>query len=442
MRFAGFLFTTLLLSATLGAEGKLDPLHVDGKHLVDSTGRVVILRGVVTIVQNNDGKPMVMTGEDYDRIKAWGYNVQQIRLGGCHMGLLPPCHADPDYFEKLDSWVDMGEQRGIYTIFKVTTYDVPGLDFATQFRKGAWDKLWDVSSGWQDQFIAGWSRLWEHFQGRSAVVGYDILNECFQGSNTKGFVHNYLFPFYRKAHAALERVDRQHLFIFQPPITSDDGLEPLGGENLLFAPHFYPHVTDPDALWRKILGEGETVKAAMLIGEYGLPNTPFSINGRLIAGASSPERDMADARLFDQSLMGTIKTWYTSVGNWSLLTPSHTEVPRFRYFSRPYPQRTAGQPKTFSFDFEKREWNFEWDPASTVNSPTLIFVAARRHYPDGFRVVTGDGVELVPDAKSTTGLRVAASHRRPEKGAFKYDAASEMLSVSGGTRSLRITPEN
>lgn len=54
---------------------RLDPFHTDSARLLDSTGRVVVLRGVVTITRNNDGKPMVMTTEDYDRIKSWGYNV-------------------------------------------------------------------------------------------------------------------------------------------------------------------------------------------------------------------------------------------------------------------------------------------------------------------------------------------------------------------------------
>ncbi len=37
---------------------------------------MVVLRGVVTITRNNDGKPMTMTPADYDRIGGWGFNVQ------------------------------------------------------------------------------------------------------------------------------------------------------------------------------------------------------------------------------------------------------------------------------------------------------------------------------------------------------------------------------
>jgi hypothetical protein len=439
MRFSGLLAVVLASCGPLAGAPKLDPLHTNGAHLVDAGGRVVILRGVVTITQNNDGKPMVMTPEDYDRIQGWGFNVQQIRLQGCRMGLVPPCQADPTYFELLDKWVDMAEQRGIYTIFKATTYDVPGLEFRNQFKKGAWDRLWDVSSGWQDQFIGGWAKVWEHFKGRTAVVGYDLLNECFAGSNTKGFVHNYLFPFYRKAHAQLERIDGQRLFVFQPPLVSDDGLEPLGGERTLFAPHFYPAVPDPEAMYRGILRQGQQVKAPVLIGEYGLPNTPFTIPGKTMP-ASTPERDQADARLFDESLMSTIKTWYTDVGNWSLLVADHTENPRLRYFSRPFPRRTAGTPRSFGFDFRTREWRFEWQPDASTKGATEIFVAARRHHPAGFRVVTGDRLEFVSDAKSKSGLRVAGNPLNVDAAGWRYDFASEMLMAPSGGGSVRIGP--
>ena len=200
------------------ADQTLDPLHLDGLRIFDSSHRAMVLRGVVTITGNNDGRPMVMTPADYQRIRGWGFNVQQIRLEGRRLGLLPPCKAEPDYLDKLESWVNMAQQQGIYSIFKATTYDVPGLSFRDQFKPGAWDKLWDVKSGYQDQFIAAWTRLWQRFKDRPAVVGYDFLNECSPGSNTPGFYHNYLLPFYRRGQAALGQVDSRQFFIFQPSL--------------------------------------------------------------------------------------------------------------------------------------------------------------------------------------------------------------------------------
>jgi hypothetical protein len=304
--------------AAVGA-GSLDPLHLDSRFLRDSSNRVVILRGVTTITGNNNGKPMIMTAADYDRIRAWGFNAQQIRLEGCKLGLLPPCKPDPSYMDKLDAWVTLGEERGIYTLFKVTTYDIPGLGFNAQFGKKAWDQFWDVSTGNQDQFISGWKAVWVHFKGRASVVGYDILNETSPGSNTPHFNHDFLLPFYRRALAALREVDPEKVLLFQPALRADDSLEPLGGERVMFAPHYYPFYADPDVIWHKLLDDGVKVKAPVLIGEYGLPNTPFKTPA-ISTPAATPERDQADAALFDSNALSTIKTWYTSVGNWSLLT--------------------------------------------------------------------------------------------------------------------------
>ena len=432
-----FVLIAVFSCTLLAAGGKLDRLHLDARGFRDSDGRAVILRGVVTITMNNDGKPMVMTPADYDRIRAWGSNVQQIRLEACRLGLVPPCKADPTYLDKLDAWVAMGEEKGLYTIFKATTYDVPGLDFTKQFLPGAWDKLWDDKSGWQDQFIGGWKRVWERFKGRPTVLGYDMLNECSPGSNTPGFIHNYLFPFYRKAYAALRQVDREQFFVFQPALRSDDGVEPLGGENVLFAPHFYAQMRNPDAYYANLLKDGEKIGAPVLIGEYGLPNTPLKI-GSFTVPAGTPERDKRDAELFDQSSMSIIKTWYTSNGNWSMLNADGSEHARLQYFSRPYPQRIPGTPKGFSFDFETRQWRFECDPDSAIKAPAVIFVPLKRHYPGGFRVVV-DSVELESSRESASGLRVTANPKKANVKAWRYDFASEIL-IIGAAKTVRIEP--
>jgi hypothetical protein len=420
--------------------GALDRLHLDNRFVRDSSNRAVVLRGVTTITRNNDGKPMTMTDVDYDRIRAWGFNAQQIRLEACKMGLLPPCQADPGYLGRVESWVSMAEQRGIYTLFKVTTYDVPGLDFNGQFAGNAWDKFWDVSSGYQAQFIAGWKPLWRHFKGRASVVGYDILNEMSPGSNTPRFNHDFLIPFYRRTLAALREIDREKIFMFQPSLRADDALEPVGGEQVLFAPHYYPFSPrDPDAIWRTLLQGGELTRAPVLVGEYGLPNTEFK-TPFLTVNPATPERDKADAALFDAGALGTIKTWYTWVGNWWLISPEGQEHPRFQFYSRPFPQRTAGAPRGFSFNFDTHEWLCEWEPDSAIKDPSVVFVPLKRHFPEGFKIATGDGLELETDRKAASGLKVVANPRKAPAKAYRYDFASEILTITDGkARSLKIS---
>ena len=103
--------------------------------------------------------------------------------------------------------------------------------------------------------------------------------------------------------------------------------------------------------------------------------------------------------------MSTIKTWYTSIGNWSLLQPDGSEHPRFQIFSRPYPQRIAGVPGGFSFDFNSRQWQFRWDEDPAVKAPTVVFVPLGAHYPNGFRLAVDNMVQLETDRANPAGLR-------------------------------------
>src|SRR6476646_4843748 len=167
--------------------------------------------------------------------------------------------------------------------------------------------------------------------------------------------------------------------MFQPALRADDLLEPVGGGQTLFVPHYYPFGRDPDVLWKNLLKGGELTKAPILIGEYGLPNTPFKTPAISVT-AATPDRDKADAALFDASALGTIKTWYTWVGNWWLISAERQEHPRLEFFSRPFPQRTAGAPQGFSFDFDKREWNCEWEPDAAVKEPTEVFDPLKRDF--------------------------------------------------------------
>jgi endoglycosylceramidase len=440
MPVSKLLFVAAVCSLTAVSGSNLDRLHVEGRFVRDSGNRVVILRGVTTITRNNDGKPMTMTAVDYDRIEGWGFNAQQIRLEACKLGLLPPCRPDASYIDKIESWVALAEQRGIYTMFKVTTYDVPGLDFNGQFGKTAWDKFWDTSSGYQAQFIGGWKPVWQHFKGRASVVGYDILNEMSPGSNTPHFNRDFLIPFYRRTQAALREIDTEKIFMFQPALRFDDLLEPVGGEQTLFVPHYYPFgPRDPDTLWKNLLKGGELTKAPILVGEYGLPNMPFKTVAFTVP-AGTPERDKADAALFDSNLLGAIKTWYTWVGNWSLLSADGQEHPRLNIFSRPFPQRTAGTPKGFSFDFDKHEWNCVWEPDAAIKAPTVVFVPLKRHFPEGFRIAAGNDLELETDRKAAGGLKAIANPRHAAAKAFHYDFTSEILTVGDAkVRSLKIT---
>jgi hypothetical protein len=372
---------------------------VSGKFIRDSADRVVILRGVTTITRDNTGQPMVMRPEDFQRIKAWGYNVQQIRLEACKMGLIPPCKPDSAYLDLVESWVRMGAQHGIYSIFKATLYDVPGYQFQFYFRPATWDRFWDPGSGIQDAYLRGWQLVWKRFANDPTVIGYDYLNEPIPASNTPDFSRRYLFPFYRKAAEALHSIDPQKVLFYQPNEEKPEDGESLKEPNVVFAPHFYPPPREgiSDAMDKRVHSSA-AVDAPVMIGEYGYPN----VATRNLPAATQ-ERDVQDANLMDQWTLGTIKTWYTSHGDFAILQPNGKANPRIAIFSRPYPQRVAGTPESWHYDFAGHSFTLRYKPDPAIKEPTRIYVAPH-NYPSGFDVSTSDGLQFSSGGNAVAGI--------------------------------------
>lgn len=74
-----------------------------------------------------------------------------------------------------------------------------------------------------------------------------------------------------------------------------------------------------------------------------------------------------------------------------------SEHEKMNIVSRPYPQRSSGHPRTWSFEFATRKFRFELDAAPPhVTAPTQIFTAKARHYPKGFQLVV-DGNPVPAD---------------------------------------------
>jgi hypothetical protein len=78
----------------------LDRVRVTDGEILDSSGRQVILRGLVTITLNvnlitGEVQRPDLTSADYERMRAWGFNAQVIRLEGGRLGLNPDQPVDP-----------------------------------------------------------------------------------------------------------------------------------------------------------------------------------------------------------------------------------------------------------------------------------------------------------------------------------------------------------
>jgi len=188
-------------------------LSVDGTRFLDSFGRQVILSGINKV--NKDQK-MNYTDNDslssYEQLSKYGFNC--IRLGVIWDGVEPePGKYDEDYLDKVEERVTWAAQNGIYVLLDMhqDLYSVSFSDgapvwatltdnqphvtgavwsdayFMSPAVQKAFDNFWankpaSDGIGIQDHYANMWKHVASRFADNKAVIGFDIMNEPFNGS--------------------------------------------------------------------------------------------------------------------------------------------------------------------------------------------------------------------------------------------------------------------
>jgi endoglycosylceramidase len=390
---------------------ELDRLTARRGALTDTAGRHVVLRGFVTITADHRG-PVTLDETNFDQIASYGFNVQQIRLEGARLGVLET-ERDPSYLDKLDQWVTWGAERGLYTIFKMTTYDVPSIGGpGNAFNRDLWQAFWDRDDYRSDR-IEAWRPVWERFAGRTEVVGYDLLNEPFVGNDTPDITRRHLYPFYEAAAAELRGVDDDVCLVVQPisggqwagieAVTPHGEQVAIADHNVVYAPHFYPDLTktltrsEYEKEMQGCIEEAAQVGGALLVGEFGNPNAPLLPAFRTCVPAE--ERIKGD--VFDRYGVGCVRPWYIDDGYWAVFGPGFAETDRLAAVVRPFPQRVPSA-ATWSFDDDAGRLEVVIDGAG-AKADTVLAVPCTRFYPQGFKVaVNGNDVEVTSTDTTVT----------------------------------------
>lgn len=392
---------------------QLDRLTSRDGRIIDREGRAVVLRGMVTVTADHRG-PVELEAGHFDQLAGWGFNVQQVRLEGARLGVLE-CAPDPAYLDKLERWVDLATERGLYTIFKMTTYDVPSIGgVGGAFNPENWQRWWDRDD-WRADRIDAWRPVWERFAGRPEVVGYDVLNEPSIGHDTPDLAARHLFPFYEAVGAALREVDDEALLVVQPPAGTAAGtgsavgaashgqLPALADGRAVYAPHFYADLVSElteaeyESAYRALVAEAAAVGAPLLIGEFGLPNDKLLPRFRVW---NRRDEELKGA-VFDRFAASAIRPWYVDDGFWAVLGPGFTETERLHALVRPYPQRTPGVPRGWAFEpGEPPRLVVELVTDPHIGAP-LVVAAPPRFFPQGVAAsVDGDPC----DASTAAGI--------------------------------------
>ena len=375
-----------------------------------------------------------------------GFNV--VRLGVIYGAVEPsPGSFDPVYLARIARTVRQLGARGIHTLldFHQDQYNerfhgegfpawavqddglpnLPDLGFPANYvgmpaLQHAFDHLWADSAGpggvgLQERYAAAWGAVARRFAGDGHVLGYDLFNEPWPGTDWTPCVapagcaafDAKLGTLQRKAIAAIRGADRRHLVWYEPNVLFNQGvaqtrLPDFGDARAGMSFHEYCLAGttaaacakgEQGALANALARSGHTGDA-VLLSEFG-STTDTSVLTRV--------EDEADAQL-----MPWIEWAYCGCDDPTGSVPPSAEAlvldphkpPRganvqrstLRALERPYPQAVAGTPKSFSFNARNGVFKLSYSTRRAGSrhgfkpgSCTAVFVPALQ-YPHGYRV--------------------------------------------------------
>ncbi|HZP11746.1 MAG TPA: cellulase family glycosylhydrolase [Nevskiaceae bacterium] len=456
--------TSLTSSSTSrddGTPGK-QQLHREGRWLVDSLGRVVLIHGVNTVWKTPPYAPPAdakgFIDVDADWLRDHGFNGA--RVGTLFVGLMPSKNQiDHSYLDLWDRVVQLMTSRGVYVLFdfhqdmfneRYAGEGFPGwavndngipmpvnlgfpANYFTPACSQAFNNFWLNTDGIWESYRQAWMAVAARWKDQDHVMGYDLMNEpwpgtqvfsCMQPLGCPQFDAGFLQPMQEYAMDGIRQVDPSNVVWFEPHVIFNDGaqtnlglLKPIRDQNIGLSWHTYCTVAGfvhaygfsdiPGCVQQNALVADNADQAIARMGATTLI-TEF--------GASDDLADIADVTgNADAHLTGWMywhyKEWADPTtesqtsGGQGLFTDdadlSTVKVEKLKILERAYPQATAGTPESLTFDPSTAAFHYRYAP-NTASAPTEIHVPTI-HYPNGYTVtVTGATVTSAPGATTLT----------------------------------------
>ncbi|HEY1594066.1 MAG TPA: cellulase family glycosylhydrolase [Thermoleophilaceae bacterium] len=412
-----------------------------------------------------------------------GFNV--VRLGVIYAGVEPsPGQYDDAYLANVAATVRQLAKRGIYTLldFHQDQYNerfhgegfpawavqddglpnqpdlgFPGNYLAMAAVQHAFDHFWADSPGpggvgLQERYSAAWAHVASRFASNTHVLGYDLFNEPWPGTNylpcaTPAGCPAFdaqLGSFESKAIGAIRGTDKRHLVWYEPDVLFNGGstttkLPKFRDRRLGMSFHDYclggPQQTceqgEKGALTNAV-ARSQSTGDGLLLTEFGATSD-----------ASVTTRIANDA---DAAMMPWVEWAYCGCGDptTSANPPSSQALvvdpkqpPRganvmsgdLRALDRPYPQVVAGTPQSFAFDPSSAAFSLTYSTARAgghgrfkPGACTRVFVPSLQ-YPHGYsahvsgaRVISKRGAGLLELAAKRGARRVRVSVMPAKKG--------------------------
>jgi endoglycosylceramidase len=221
------------------------------------------------------------------------------------------------------------------------------------------------------------------------------MNEPYWGSHPiLHFEQDLLEPLYERVVPAVRSAASAWVAFIEPSSSRNlggtTGLTPPSFGNLVYAPHSYDRnaesgngfdPADRGSILSNVAAlaqEAHDLGGALWIGEYGGTATEPGIVEYMTA-----QYDAAGA------VAASSMYWDYTKGGYGLLDADGNEAqPLVDTVVRPYPERVAGDPVSWSFDAASSTFTFTYHASPSMAAATILSVPARV-YPSGYAVDCG-----------------------------------------------------
>jgi endoglycosylceramidase len=415
------------------------PLTHAGRWFTDSSGRVVMPRGVNVVEKSAPFYPAATGFGDDDAalLEARGFNT--VRLGVVFEALMPqPGVVDTAYIEHLAETVRVLDRHGISVLldfhqdgwgplthgngmpaWATLTDGVPNpnAEFPLYYVlnpaiQRAFDNFWANQPGpdgvpLQQHYATAMREIAKRFAHAPNILGYEAMNEPWPGANwapcltgCPDLEQQLLAPFYARMSEAVASVDRHHPVYVEPFVLFNFGsaatsLPGAGSANAL-STHVYAGDDNANlAVMQRSVEAATRDGVPVLATEWGATHEPAIVT------------TMADQ--FDSQLLPWLFWAYDEDIILDMTLPptaDNLRGPVLDALTRPYPTAVNGTPTRLAFDGTSRTLEFEYSttrPGGRPGAfwiPTTVTIPAAR-YPGGYAVtVTGAKVVSRPCAPS------------------------------------------
>jgi endoglycosylceramidase len=451
------------------------PFTHAGRWITDADGRVVVLHGLNMVNKLPPYYPAAIgfDSDDVKFLKNEGFNT--VRLGIIHKGLEPQLgNYDDAYLARIAATAKLLADNGILPLidFHQDMYNerfdgegepdwavqddglpnepslgFPGNYYFMQSLWHAYDHFWANDPGpggvgLQDWYAAAWKHVAASFTSDSRILGFDIFNEPFPGSelatcaNPEGcpLFDAKLTGFTKRVFAAIRQADTSRALWYEPNVVFDFGADTHHGDpgdaNAGFGFHDYclgeaaPVVSNALQALSQSPGcseeeqitfsnadkHSQTTGSALLLSEFGATDSVETL-----------------ARMTNEADQNLVSWQYWAYWNRDPCcdrpaegiihdiseppTGDNVKQEKLDVLVRPYPQAVAGTPKRFGFDRDTRTFDLIYSTAragggSLAKSLETEVRVPKRQYPRGYRAKVTGG--RVVSGENAAVLRVAA----------------------------------